>query len=249
MNFFVKVIGFSTEERHALQTLFGLSAGHEVRFKLWHSSDLLAPHVLLLDAESHEAALEVQSPAFRPHTKTIVIGDGGLVNSAWKVVPRPLQWKQVLTELEALFTTPPANDRLHTPDEGDEQASDANIPPGYKTGIIIGLSREQQLYLKARLSLQGIAHVVETADAGQAAEHLGQHGFDIVIVSSSLPDADVCALVQALHIHVRPPYAIVAVVPKDCHWTQRQEIENSGVTGILEAPFVPQQVSTVFAHL
>lgn len=251
MNVFVKAIGFSADERHALQTIFRLSEGHDVQYKLWHPARLLAPHVVLLDADSHEAALELQSPTFRAHTKTIVVGDSGFFLGAWKVVSRPLQWKQVIAELDALF----ANGlqtvaQLHeSTQDGDDQVSVAGIPPGYKTALIIGMSREEQLYLKARLSLQGIAHVAEARDAGQAVEHLGYQGVDIVIVSSQLPDANAGALIQALKSNVRPPYAIVAVVPHDCSWVQRQQIESAGATGMLETPFVPHRVGEMFANL
>lgn len=248
MHVSIKVIGFSADERHALQTLFHLSEDGDVRFKLWHPGDLLAPNVLLLDADSHEAALEVQSPAFRPHTKSIVVGQSAIVDGAWKVVSRPLQWKQVLRELEALFTVAQADIPIHEPG-ADALAAEASIPPGYKTGLIVGLSREQQFYLKARLSLQGIAHVVEAADAGYAAEHLGKQGFDIVIVSCSLPDANAAALIQALHTHVRPPHAIVVVIPHDGSWALRQEMENLGVAGVLDTPFTPHQVCEMFARL
>ncbi|TXH87296.1 MAG: response regulator [Rhodoferax sp.] len=250
MNVFVKTVGFSADERHALQTMFRLSDGQDVQYRLWQPGRMLVPHVVLLDAESHEAALEVQSPTFRPHTKTIVVGDPAFFQGAWKVVSRPLQWKQVIAELEVLFASGlQATAHLHDPTLDLNPASHATIPPGYKTALIIGLPREEQLYLKARLSLQGIAHVVEAVDAGQAAEHLGQQGVDIVVVSSQLPDADAAALIQALKSHVCPPYAIVAVVPHDCNWAQRLQMETAGATGVLEAPFIPHKVGEMFANL
>lgn len=248
MNVFVKVIGFSADERHALQTLFHLSKDFDVGFTLWHPSDLLAPHVLLLDADSHEAALEVQSPMFRPLTKFIVVGDSALVDGAWKVLSRPLQWRQVLQELEALFAATQTDIPIHTP-EDDASTVMTGIPPGYKTGLIIGLPREQQLYLKALLSLQGIAHVVEAENAGCATECLGKQCFDIVIISCSLPDADTAAFIHALQMQVRPPHAIVVVVPRGNTWERRNAIENWGVTGILDVPITPHQVGEMLARL
>lgn len=248
MNVLVKVIGFSAEERHAIQTLLRLSEDGDVRFKLWRPGDSLAPNVLLLDADSHEAALEVQSPTFTPQTKSIVVGgDGASIGGAWKVFQRPLNWAEVLRELEALFVTTQTDIPIHTP-EDESQACVVPIPPGYKTALIIGLPREHQMYLKARLSLQGIAHVLEASDAGQAAEYLGQQGFDIVIVSQSLPDADAASLIQALRAHACAPHAIIVVVARNS-WASLQKIENLGVTGVLELPFMPHQVGELFARI
>ena len=248
MHVLVKVIGFSAEERHAIQTLMRLSQEGEVRFRQWRAVDKLAPNVLLLDADSLEAALEVQSPAFTPQTKSIVVGAGGAsIAGAWKVFQRPLNWVDVLRALEALFVTEKMDLPLHAP-EDEGLAGAAAIPPGYKTALIVGLTREQQMYLKARLSLQGIAHVTEAADAGQAAEHLGQQGFDIVIVSQQLPDADSASLVQALRAHTHAPHAIIVVMAQN-DWASVQKTEGSGVTGVLELPFIPHQVGELFARI
>lgn len=248
MNVLVKVVGFSADERHAIQTVLRLSEDSDVRFRLWRPDGGLAPNVLLLDADSHEAALEVQSPTFHVHTKSIVVGDAAMIDGAWKVFARPVEWAQVVQELELLFGSTQSDISIHAPDDVAALA-EPMIPPGYKTGIIIGLPREQQLYLKARLSLQGIAHVVEAANAGQATEYLGKQGFDVVIVSQSLPDADTPALVQALlRSHMCPPHAIIAVVAHG-GWELRQQLEDAGVTGLLEMPFTPHQVGELFARL
>lgn len=248
MNVLVKVVGFSADERHAVQTLLRLSQDSDVRYRLWCTGDTLAPNVLLLDADSHEAALEMQSPTFPAHTKSMVVGDAVSIADAWRVFRRPLEWAQIARELDALFVSAQPDIPIHAPDE-IPPSEELPIPPGYKTGLIIGLPREQQLYLKARLSLQGIAHVVEVANAGEATEYLGKQGFDVVIVSQCLPDADTPALVLALRrSDVCPPRDIIAVLSPD-GWESRQQLEDSGVTGVLDLPFTPQQVSGLFARL
>lgn len=250
MQVLVKVIGFSAQERHAIRTLLRLSEEGDVRFRLWKQADRLAPNVLLLDADSHEAALEVQSPAFTPQTKSIVVGgrDTGISpHGAWKVFQRPLNWAEVLQELELLFVAEKMDIPLHAPEDEMSQVA-VTIPPGYKTAIIIGLQREEQMYLKARLSLQGIAHVTEANDAGQAAQYLGQQCFDIVIVSQQLPDANAPAFIQALRAQARAPHAIIVVAHRS-DWASIQTMESLGVSGVLEFPFIPQQVGELFARV
>lgn len=246
MNVWVRVIGFSVDERHAIQTMLHLSEDFGVRFKWWQPGYLLSPNVVLIDADSHEAELQIHSPAFNSQTKSLVIGRGMVVAGAWKVFDRPLDWAQIRHELDTLFVTPRLDIDLYTPEEF--APTEAMIPPGYKTALIIGLEREEQFYLKARLSLQGIAHVAEVANAGEAAEVLGRQGFDIVILSAPLPDADAGLLVQVLCEHPHSPRSIVAVLDRS-NWPLLQQMEERGVTGVLERPFLPHQVGEVFSRL
>ena len=246
MNVWVRVIGFSADERHAIQTMLHLSEEFGVRFKWWQPGYLLAPNVVLIDADSHEAELQIHSPAFNSQTKSLVVGRGMVVEGAWKVFDRPLDWALIVRELESLFVAPRLDIDLHTPEEF--ASTEAMIPPGYKTALIIGLEREEQLYLKARLSLQGIAHVAEVANAGEAAELLGRQGFEIVILSGVLPDADAGLLVQVLREHLHPPQSIIAVLDRG-NWPLLQRMEGQGVTTVLERPFLPHQVAEVFARL
>lgn len=246
MNVWVRVVGFSPDERHAIQTLLQLSEAFPVRFKLWRPGYLLAPNVVLIDADSHEAELEVHSPGFHSQTKSLVVGRGLILESAWKVLDRPLDWAQVLRDLETLFVAPQLDIDLHAPE--DFAATETMIPPGYKTALIIGLAREEQFYLKARLSLQGISHVAEVDSAGAASELMGRQGFEIVILSASLPDADAGTLIQVLREHLHPPKAIIAVLDQ-AHWGTLQIMEERGVTAVLEQPFIPSQVGEVFSRL
>jgi CheY-like chemotaxis protein len=246
MNVWVKVIGFSTEERHAIHTMLRLSGESGVRFRAWQPGDHLAPNVVLIDADSHEAELEVHSPTFNPKTKSLVVGGAMAIDGAWRTFERPLDWSQVLRALELLFVVA-QTDRAQQSNR-DHESAIALIPPGYKTALIIGLEREEQLYLKARLSLQGIAHVVEAANVGQASELLGRQGFEIVLLSTRLADADSASLIQALREHVQPPQAIIAVLDK-ASWESQQILEAQGVFGVLERPFIPHQVGEVFSRL
>lgn len=247
MNVWVRVIGFSSEERHAIQTLLHLSESGDVRFRLWQPGYLLSPNVVIIDADSHEAELQVHSPGFNPQTKALVVGHGLNLASAWRVLERPLDWAKVLHELEALFVCDLPDLTLHDPDEAFA-STQAMIPPGYKTALVIGLAREDQLYLKARLSLQGIAHVSEVANAAQAAEALAVRGYDIVIISASLPDADVCPLVQVLQEQAQAPQTIIVVVERT-DWHTARQLESLGIAGVLERPFEPHLVAELFGRV
>lgn len=247
MNVWVKVVGFSLEEQHAIQTLLRLSEGECIRFKLWQPGDMLAPNVLIIDADSHAAELEIQSSTFNAQTKSIVVGHGIVIEGAWRIFERPLVWADVLRELEALFVATDVDIDLHGPEDAQVDTH-LSVPPGYKTGLIVGLAREEQLYLKARLSLQGITHVDEVDTAGDAAQRMGQQTFDVVVLSQDLPDADLGPFIQALRERGDSKMAVVAVL-RNSNWQQLSALEALGTKGVLEIPFVPHQVGALFSRL
>jgi hypothetical protein len=67
----VKVVGFSDTERHSINTLLRLSEGACPTYVLWTPDTQAAPNVLLLDADSYEAGLEMVSPRFNSNVKYI----------------------------------------------------------------------------------------------------------------------------------------------------------------------------------
>lgn len=248
MNVWVKVVGFSTEERHAIQTMLRLSQESSIRFKWWVPTCGLAPNLLLLDTESHEAELEVQSPSFNPFTKSIVVGGALSVPGTWRQIERPLDWRQMLREFETLFVSAEIDLLLHEPGSSKEHPGTESIPPGFKTGLIVGLSREEQFYLKARLALQGIAHVEEVDDATQAAEQMGSHRYDMVIVAYPLPDVDARSFIQVLLERREAPMEVVVVLTEPA-WKETLDMESTGIRGVLETPFLPHQVGELISQL
>ena len=104
---FVSVVGFSDRERHALNTVFRLSAERELSYALW--APLVTPgvrvplwlaQVLLVDGESSEAVLT--------HARELPVGQrliwvgADAPPHAWRVLARPIAWSGVLHELDAV---------------------------------------------------------------------------------------------------------------------------------------------------
>ncbi|GAC1537370.1 MAG: hypothetical protein NVS2B4_17560 [Ramlibacter sp.] len=57
----MRVIGFGDNERHSLNTLLRLSDGRfETRYQLWLAGP--GPDLALIDSQSYEAVLELESP-------------------------------------------------------------------------------------------------------------------------------------------------------------------------------------------
>ena len=234
---YVKVVGFRDVERHTLNTVFRLSAGRPTSYGLWTPDSPVAPHLVLVDLDAYQAGLELASPDMNPTLKMICIGKGAPAH-AWRSFERPLHWPDVVAAMDELFAiaTPSA-------DSADFADFDQTIrlPPGYKLALLIDPSREDRMYLRARLSLAGHTHVDDAESAAQALELAHQRHYDLVIMSLDLPDMEGWEMVRQL-VNLEPAMGRVIVTTPDKSWQMREHAEQSGCFGLFEKPYDPLQV-------
>ncbi|MDP3654486.1 MAG: hypothetical protein Q8R67_22715 [Rhodoferax sp.] len=235
-NIGVKVVGFSEAERHSLNTLFRLSAHNNTAYALWVPEGASAPHVALIDTDCYEAGLEVASPSFNANLKLICVG-GRTVKNAWRSFARPVDWRALLHTLDELFASQADVDI----DLGMEEPVDKTAPPGIKVSLLVGLCREDRLYLRARLALAGLTDVDESPSVVDAGKQVAQRHYDLVILGMGVSDADPWALVQSLK-EMPTPICSVIVVTAAPSWHAMERAEALGCTGLLEIPFNPRQV-------
>jgi CheY-like chemotaxis protein len=201
---FIKVVGFSAAERHALNTAFRLSGERQGRYTLWMPGAPLPPALLLLDGESAEAQPELHSP-YAHNAKLIWIGPGAPPQSR-RVFQRPLAWPQVIQAIDALL----APEGAHEPPESaesapvdldlgnDTDAMDTQPPdtqpdqprPLLPRALVVSADRDQRLYLRARLALVGLTTVDEADNAGQAVELVKRLTYRVAIVQHNPPQVD-----------------------------------------------------------
>lgn len=232
----VKVVGFSDTERHSLNTLFRLSERMLPSYALWTRDAPSPPQVLLLDVDSYEAGLEMVSPNFNSNLKLICVGDNP-PSDAWRSFTRPLDWPSLLQVLDGLFA--PQGDVDIDIGEGAEV--EKAVPPGVRVSLMVGLSRQESLYMRARLSIAGLTDVDEVDTAGQAREKTLRRHYDLVVVSLELADSDPWKLVADLKNLSEPPHSVV-VATMSPSWAAMEQAEQLGCLGLLEIPFDPQQV-------
>lgn len=239
-NTWVKVVGFSDVERHSLNTMFRLSDRLVPTYALWNREQPAQPHVVLVDVDSYEGGMELESPQFNPHVKLICVGKSPLAN-AWRNYPRPVDWHALVKALDALFLPPPAID-FDIDIEFDVDTAPAELaPPGRKLVLLVGLNRSDALYMRARLSLAGITDVDDVETAACASDRLAQRRYHLVVVSLELSDADPWALVEVL-IGDGLQSRSVIVATDAPSWRAMEHAERLGCAGLLEIPFLPQQV-------
>jgi len=231
----VKVLGFSDVERHSINTMFRLSVRRVPSYHLWTPECGVAPSIALIDVDSYEACLEMESPSFSRHLKVIAVGKKPPI-PVWRELARPVDWGELVRELDGLFAT--TNEDLDI-DLGDLLAPVP--PPGVTVCLVVGLTPEQRLYIRARLALAGHTELDEAHSAVMASEMVSKRHYDLLIVALELPDADPWSLVEALRGMPSPPRSVV-LVKASPSWADAQQAEQSGCAGILEIPFNPRQV-------
>lgn len=234
----VKVVGFTDAERNSLNTFFRLSDRSVPCYALWTPDGPAQPHIVLVDTDSYEGTMELESPRFNPHLKLICVGTKPHA-SAWRHYTRPVDWHALVRSLGELFLPPVALD-VDLNLEADT-APISLVPPGRKRVLLVGLARGDALYLRARFSLAGITEVDDVDTGALAGERLLQRQYHLVVVSLELPDADPWKLVEALKSE-SAEHCSVIVATGAPSWRAMEQAENLGCTGLLEIPFLPQQV-------
>lgn len=232
----VKVLGFSDAERHSLNTLFRLSAHHDAAYALWTADVGAPPNVALVDVDSYEADLDRASPSFNGNLKRICVGSRATDN-AWRSLQRPVDWNMLVQVLDELFASQEDVDI----DIFEEEPSERTVPPGVKVSLVVGLTREERLYLRARLALAGLLDVDDAETAVEASVRISQRHYDLVIISLELADAEPWALVQTLQDMPTPTGSVIVVTALPS-WRAMEQAERLGCTGLLEIPFNPRQV-------
>lgn len=99
---FVQVVGFSDEERHALNTWFRMSQQHDGGYVVWDASAPVPAALALLDGDSYAAQFEMASPRTDKSPKVIWVGNGA-PPGVWLCFTRPLDWPSIVAATDANF--------------------------------------------------------------------------------------------------------------------------------------------------
>lgn len=235
---FVKVVGFRDVERHALNTLFRVSAEQPTCYALWTPDAPVMPHIGLIDSESYEAGMALASPSLNRNLKLICVGNSA-AERAWRVFSRPINWSAILHCMDQLFAKAGVDIDL----DSQGQAT-TTIPPGVRQTLVVDPSRDDRLYLRARLALAGLIDVDEADTVAQAQNKLRERHFDVVLVNVDMHD-EPWALVERL-LSANPPVGSVVVTTVNRSWEMHVRAEQTGCRALLDRPFDPGHLYRVF---
>lgn len=234
---FVKVVGFRDVERHALNTVFRLSMERPTCYALWTPEAPVMPHIALIDVESYEAGLALASPGLNRNLKLICIGNGA-PEQAWRVFPRPINWTAVLHAMDQLFAPVGVDINL-----GAQDDAATLVPPGVRVTLLVDPSRDERMYLRARLSLAGLIEVDEAESTLAALAKVKERHYDLVIVDVDSPD-DPWSLVARL-MAMDPPIGSVVITTVNNSFQMHQRAELAGCRAVLDKPYDPGHVFRV----
>jgi CheY-like chemotaxis protein len=220
----VKVVGFNDAERHTLNTIFRLSSRNSIVYALWSAEHAHPPQVALIDLDSYAASLEMSLPSFNANIKWIGVGRTK-DTSAWRSFIRPVDWGILVHSLDELFASPTEN----------------LVSPGQKVSLLVGMTPEERMYLRARLALAGLTDVDEAESDAVARIKLEHRHYDVVIAGLSITQDDPWEMVTGLRSG-QTPIASVIVATASPSWGGMEKAEKLGCLGLLEMPFNPRQV-------
>jgi hypothetical protein len=200
---FVRVVGFTDVERHALNTVFRLSqepkTGRDVVYEAWAEGSASVADLVLIDGASSNASQELDAMHDHPLMGLIWVGAISPAQ-AWRTFSRPLRWPDVLTAMDMYFV-PAASldfdlgsetlpDQLEAAQTRALQAQSAKPEVLVKRALVADADRTARLYLLSKLAAAGIVHVDEADSVAQAQALLAQYSYGVVSIDLALSDAD-----------------------------------------------------------
>ena len=200
---FVKVVGFSGAERHALNTAFRLSqdrqSAREWSYEPWVDGDSpAAPRLTLIDGTSPEASEALQEVETLGGIGILWVGSISPAK-AWASFQRPLKWPTVLQAMDNYFTP---RDELDVDLGGDTwpsvlESTGAHMFPEHdmRRALLAEPDNHDRMYWRSKLASFGITHIDEASNVLEAKDHLAPErlqrmGYDIVVIDLDLTAGD-----------------------------------------------------------
>lgn len=242
LRIFVRVVGFTDVERHALNTVFRLSEERDTRYSLWADDAPEAAKLALVDGQSNDAQDWLESIPAHHKGELIWVGPVAPAHAAF-VFARPLHWPDVVLAMDQLFAPPTTLD--FDLDIGGDPAQ-AN----QKHALVLDADRDARLYFRAKLGSVGIFLVDEALAGAQALGMLRTQPYDVAIIDLGLPDpnTDVWQLLREV-MAIKPPVPLVLIsCLKPSMWV-RIKAWFAGVHGVLSKPPHPGKLQKLLRKL
>jgi CheY-like chemotaxis protein len=201
---FVRVIGFNSTERHALNTVFRLSqdrqSAREWSYEPWIAGESpTAPRLALIDGVSPQASESLQEVEALGGIGILWVGSISPAR-AWASFQRPLKWPSLLQAMDNYFT--PRGDGLDMDLGGDtwpsvlESTGEHMFPEQNARRVLLAEpDNSDRMYWRTKLSSFGITHIDEVANVLEAKDYLSpeqlkRQNYDLVVIDLDLPAGD-----------------------------------------------------------
>lgn len=200
---FVRVVGFSGAERHALNTAFRLSqdrhSAREWSYEPWvDGQSPSAPRLALIDGTSPEASESLQEVETLGGIGILWVGSISPAK-AWASFQRPLKWSSVLQAMDNYFTP---RDDLDVDFGSDTwpsvlESTGAHMFPEYavRRALLAEPDNADRMYWRSKLASFGITQFDEASNVLEAKDYLSPQrlqriNYDIVVIDLDLTAGD-----------------------------------------------------------
>ncbi|MEJ6023045.1 response regulator [Ramlibacter sp. PS4R-6] len=255
---FVNVVGFTDEERHALNLLFRMSEEHATAFALWQPQAPEPARVALIDGESYEARVELELPR-NAEIPVLWVGPQAPFK-AFRKFARPIQWPEIIRALDELYPFDPTDsgfdidlEQLDTlpPDSGysDTVPPDTQPPEVEKPrrALIACASLDERLYLRAKLALAGLTIADEAETAPQALELVRDRDYVLAIVDLGLGGLRGWDFLKELSRGTHPIPKVIVTASRPT-FGERMRARSAGVAAFLAKPPDPVRLQELLAQ-
>ena len=201
---FVRVVGFSSVERHALNTVFRLSQDHRsIRtwsYEPWQEElSTAAPRLALIDGASPDANEALAELEMLKDVGIVWVGSISPAK-AWRAFVRPLSWTAVLASFDEYFM-PRGEQRVEDVGhstwpsvlelEGEQPLFESSV----RRALVADADIDSRLYLRTKLLSYGISSIDEAENVLEAKdllsiERLQRSAYELVIIDLDLPGGD-----------------------------------------------------------
>lgn len=254
---FVKVSGFSDEERHALGAQFRLSESRPTAYSLWLKDEEDAAGVVLVDGDSWEAALELANPA---NDRLLLVWVGQQAPArASLAVARPLHWGAVMERLDALLASRAKDsavlpeldldldfDAYSRTDPSPLALQQADSEPA--AVLVVDADDSARLYLRAKLASAGLLRVDEAGSGAQALQLLDTRCYKLVILDLDLPDTDSWKLIKQVKA-ARPAVDFLLLTGSHVSWLDGMRGWLAGARACQRKPLHPGKLKQLLGNL
>jgi CheY-like chemotaxis protein len=198
---FIRVVGFTNVERHALNTVFRLSQDDPHRshaYEPWLPGSSEPASMALIDGASGGASQELADMHANPDIGLIWVG-AVTPAKAWRSFTRPLRWPAVLTAIDMYFEPAGSLDfdlgSETLPAQIDAASGPVPLmglipPPTEHCALLADPDPQARLFMRSLLAAMGITQVDEAASVAEAKTLLAGQIYQFACVDLSLSDLD-----------------------------------------------------------
>lgn len=190
--------------------------------------------IMRQDEDLEDIAFILVSSETRPQVLEPVRQSG-----ACGILPKPFTELQLKTALSTTL------DYLHR----DDTLADENIDLEELKVLIVDDSKSSRNYVRRVLENLGVKKILEATNGRKAVEIMADTFVDLVITDYNMPEMDGRALIEHIRSKSWQKSVPILMVTSEQNKSRLAGIEDSGVAGICDKPFIPDVIKPLLMKI